>query len=66
MQDAISSLVHGYLPISLIPPSTLKEILYLFEFFGLNEVIPRELIAAFYTFEVVRDVYVSDGGLHFF
>ena len=27
MQDAMSSLVHGYLPISLILPATLKEIL---------------------------------------
>ena len=64
MQDAMSSLVHGYLPISLIPPATLKEILNNFEFFGLNEAIPRKLIAAYYTFEVVRDAYVSDEGLH--
>ena len=55
MQDAKSSLVHGYLPISLIPPATLKEILNNFEFFGLNEAIPRKIIAAYYTFELVRD-----------
>ena len=64
MQDEMSSLVHGYLLISLIPPATLKEILSNFEFFGLNEAIPRKLIAAYYTFEVVRDAYVSDEGLH--
>ena len=33
MQVAMSSLVHGYLPISLIPPTTLKEIITNFEFF---------------------------------
>ena len=59
MQDAMSSLVHGYLP-----PATLKEVLNNFEFFGLNEAIQRKLIAASYTFEVVRDAYLSEEGLH--
>ena len=64
MQHAMSSLLHGYLPISLIPPATLKEILNNFEFFGLNEAIPRKLIAAHDTIEVVRDAYVSNERLH--
>ena len=64
MQDAMSLLVHGYLPISLIQTATLREILNNFEFFGLNEAIPRKLIAAYYTFEVVRVAYVSEEGLH--
>ena len=64
MHDAMSSLVHGYLSISLKPPATLKEILNNLEFFGLNEAISRKLIAAYYKFEVVRDAYVSDEGLH--
>ena len=63
-QDAMSSLVHGYLPISLKTPATLKEILNIFEFFGLNEAVPWKLIAAYYTFEVVKDAYVSDEGLY--
>ena len=46
MQVAMSSLVHGCLPSSLIPPATLKETLNNFDFFGLNEAIPRKLIAA--------------------
>ena len=61
MQDAMASLVHGYLPIALIPPTILSKIL---EVYGLNEANPRELIAAYYTFEVVRDAYISDEGLH--
>ena len=35
-----------------------------FEVYGLNEAIPRKLIAAYYTSEVVRDAYISDEGLH--
>ena len=64
MQDAMTSLVHGYLPIALIPPTILSTILDTFEVYGLNEAITRKLIAAYYTFEVVRDAYISDEGLH--
>ena len=64
LQEAMSSLVHGYLPISLIPPSTLKKILDSYHVTGLNEAIPRKLFAAYYSFEIVRDAYVTDEGLH--
>ena len=64
MQDAMASLVEGYLPIALIPPTILSKISDKFEVYGLNEVIPRKLIAAYYTFEVVRDAYISEEGLH--
>ena len=64
MQDAMTSLVHGYLPIALIPPTILSKILDTFEVYGLNEAIPRKLIAAYYNFEVVRDAFISDEGLH--
>ena len=60
MQDAMASLVHGYLPIALIPPTILSKVLDTFDVYGLNEAIPRKLIAAYYTFEVVRDAYISD------
>ena len=64
MQDAMASLVHGYLPIALIPPTILSKLLDTFVMYGLNKAIPRKLIAAYYTFEVVRDAYISDEGLH--
>ena len=64
MQDAMASLFHGYLPIALIPPTILSKILDTFEVYGLTEAIPRILIAAYYVFEVVRDAYISDEGLH--
>ena len=64
LQEAISSLVHGYLPISLIPTATLKKILDSYHVTGLNEAIPRKLIAAYYSFEIVRDAYVTNDGLH--
>ena len=32
--------------------------------YGLKEAIPRKLIAAYYSFEVVRDAFISDEGLH--
>ena len=64
MQDAMVSLVHGYLPIALIPLTTLSKILDRFEVYGLNGAIPRKLIPAYYTFEVVRDAYISDEGLY--
>ena len=63
-EDAMVSLVHGYLPIALIPPTILSKILDTFEVYGFNEAIPRKIIAAYYTFEVVRDAYISDEGLH--
>ena len=47
MQDAMTSLVHGYLPIALIPPTILSKILDTFEVYGLNEAIPRKLLAAY-------------------
>ena len=64
MKDAMASLVQGYLPIALSPPTILSKILEKFEVYGLNEAIPRKLIAAYYAFEVVRDAYISDEGLH--
>ena len=57
LQEAMSLLVHGYLPIFLIPSSTLKKILQFYLVTGLNEAIPRKLIAAYYSFEIVRDAY---------
>ena len=64
MQDAMASLVHGYLPTALIPPKILSKKLDTLEVYGLNEAIPKKPIAAFYTFEVVRAAYISDEGLH--
>ena len=64
MQDAMVSLVHGYLPIALIPPTILSKSMDTFGVYGLNEAIPRKSIAAYYTLEVVRDAYISDEGLH--
>ena len=64
MQDAMASLVHGYLPTALIPPTILSKIFDMFEGYGLNEAIARKLIVAYYNFEVVRDAYISDEGLH--
>ena len=46
LHDAMASLVHGYRPLSLILPSTLVKILDSFDVNGLNEAIPRKLIAA--------------------
>ena len=46
LQEALSSLVHGSLLISLIPPSTLKEISDSYHVTGLNEAIPKKFIAA--------------------
>ena len=64
LHDAMSSVFHGYLPISLIPPSTLTKILDSFDVNGLNEAIPKTLIAAYSSFEVVSDAYISNEGLH--
>ena len=63
MEDAMASLVHGYLPIALILPTIHSSLLDTFEVYGLNEVIQRKLIAAFCNFEVVRDAYILDEGL---
>ena len=46
------------------PPTILSKNLDTFEVYGLNEAIPRKLVAAYYAFEVVRDAYISEEGLH--
>ena len=46
IQDAMALLFHGYLPKTLIPPTILSKILDTFELYGLNELIPRKLIAS--------------------
>ena len=63
-QDALASLVHGYLRIALIPPTIVSKNLNTFEVYGLSEAILKKQIAAYNTFEVVRDAYISDEGLH--
>ena len=60
----MDSLNHGYLPIALIPPTVLSKISVTFEVYGMNEAIPRKLIAAYSTFGVLSDAYISDKGLH--
>ena len=64
LKDAMASLVHGYLPIALIPPTILSKTSETFEVYGLNAAIPRKLIAAFYTSDFMRDVLILDKGLH--
>ena len=64
MQDAMALLVHGYLPLAVIPPAILTKFSDTFEVYGMNESIPRKLIAAYYTIGIVRDAYISDEGLH--
>ena len=64
MQEAMASIFHGYLPIALVPPKILSITLDTFEVYGLNKAIPRKLIAAYYTSEVVRDAFFSNEGLH--
>ena len=63
MQHAMASLVHGYLPIALIPPTIHLNFLDTFQVYRLSKPIPRKLIVAYYTFDV-RDDYVSVEGLH--
>ena len=63
MQDAMDSLVHGYLPIALIPPTFLSKFFDFLEVYGLNEAFPKKLIAENYTFEFLRDANISDEGL---
>ena len=64
MQDAMAWLIHGYLPIALVPPTILSKNLDTFEVYERNDAVPRKLTAAYYTFEVVRDGCISDEGLH--
>ena len=64
MQDAMASLAHGFLLTAFIPPTTLSKNLDTFEVYGFNKAMPTKIIGAYYTFEVVRDDYISDEGLH--
>ena len=64
LHDAMSSLVHGYIPISLLPPEVFVKILDKVDKGVSTEAIPRSHVAAYYTFELVKDAYVSENGLH--
>ena len=64
LRDALGSLVHGYLPTTLIPPDVLIMILQMTENGILVEVIPRSQLSAYYSFEFVRESYISDKGVH--
>ena len=64
LHDALGSLVHGYLPTTLIPPDVLIKILQMTEKGILVEAIPRSQLSAYYSFELVRETYISDKGVH--
>lgn len=64
LHDALGSLVHGFLPTTLIPPDALVNILQRIPKGVLVEAIPRNQLSAYYSFEIVRETYISDRGLH--
>ena len=64
LHDAPGSLVHGYIPTTLISPDVLIKIFQMTEKGILVEAIPRSLLSAYYSFELVRETYISDKGVH--
>ena len=64
LHDALGSLVHGFLPTTLIPPDALVQILRQIPRGTLVEAIPRNQLSAYYSFEIVRETYISNSGLH--
>ena len=62
--DAMSSLGHSYIPIFLLPPENFVKILDEVDKGVFTEAIPRLHLAAYYTFELVKDAYVSENTLY--
>ena len=63
LHDTVPSLVDGYITISLLIPDVFK-ILDIIDKGVLTEAIPRLHVAAYNTFELVKDAYDPENGLH--
>ena len=64
MSDALEVLIHGRLPVSMVPPDDLATILNQIEKNKLREAIPREFLMSYYSFELVNSVHATGRGLH--
>ena len=64
LSDALEVLIHGRLPVSMVPPNDLAAILNRMEKNKLQEAIPREFLMSYYSFELVNAVHATDRGLH--
>ena len=64
LHDALVSLVHVCLPTTLIPADVLIKIFQKTVKGILVEAIPRSQLSAYYSFELVRETYISDKEIH--
>ena len=63
LHDAFGSLVHGFLPTTLIPPDVVIKILQIAEKGILVGAIPRSQLSAYCSFELGRETYISVKGI---
>ena len=64
MSDALEVLLHGRLPVSMVPPDDPATILNQIDKNKLREAIPREFLMSYYSFELVNSVHSTGQGLH--
>ena len=64
MSDALEVLIHGQLPVSMVPPDDLTTILNPIEKNKLREAITREFLMSYYSFELVNSVHATERFLH--
>ena len=64
LDDALAALAKGFIPAALIPPKALLKVLNNIQVDGMQEAIPRTELSAYYGFELVENVVLTDESIN--
>ena len=64
LDDALASLTKGFIPATLVPPEALLKLLNIIRVDGMQEAIPRAELSAFYGFELVENVVMTESTIN--
>ena len=64
LDDALASLTKGFIPATLVPPEALLNLLNNIRVDGMQEAIPRAELSAYYGFELVQNVVMTESTIN--
>ena len=64
LDDALASLTKGFIPATLVPPEALLNFLNNIRVDGMQEAIPRAELSAYYGFELVENVVMTENTIN--
>ena len=64
LDDALASLTKGFILATLVPPEALLKLLNIIRVDGMQEAIPRAELSAFYGFELVENVVMTESTIN--